>query len=145
MFAAVENWCSISWELKLSSLLTTALRAWNCTSNVTLKTSDGFKTGRTILSFEESRAFLKRYSADCVMLCPCPDTTEKKRRKKRRDENSDLKWVLMLKLSRSKESKPLGKDSAESQTWCGFQCFVYAMLRSVIRSENWFKTQTNGV
>lgn len=86
---------------------------------MTLKTSDGFKTGRTILSFEERRAFLKRYSADCVMLCPCPDTTEKKkkkRRKKRRDENSDLKWVLMLKLSCSKESKPLGKDSAEIQT-----------------------------
>ena len=99
-------------------MLTTALRAWNCTSNVTLKTSDGFKTGRTILSFEERRAFLKRYSADCVMLCPCPDTTEKekKKKKKRRDENSDLKWVIMLKFSCSKESKPLEKDSAESQT-----------------------------
>ena len=48
----------------------------------------------------------------------------------------------MFKLSCSKESKPLEKDSAESQTRWGFQCFVYAMLRSVIRSENWFKTQT---
>ena len=82
------------------------------------------------------------------MLCPCPDTAEKKKKKKKEkksDENSDLKWVIMFKLSCSKESKPLEKDSAESQTRWGFQCFVYAMLRSVIRSENWFKTQTNGV
>lgn len=70
---AVDEECTF-WKHRCKVLLTTSASAKNCTSNLTSTTSDGFNTGRTILSYEERRTFLNRYSTDCDILCFCPTT-----------------------------------------------------------------------
>ena len=67
---------------------------------------------------------------------------KRKKKKKKRDENSDLKWVIMFKLSCSKESKPLEKDSAESNVmWISVLCVCYATLCDSFRKLIWDANQ----